>query len=187
MEKAMARPSCSLHPGSKVWRDGIYGDPQHRRQRWVCRPLDRHVAEHNFTEHLPRQRTKLAECGECERAFQPDEGNHGSRQYTYTVRQVAEALIAVGNGTSYRRAASDIRQEASGTPFPIQQPNLVMDWVEAFAPIVTQPLMESNAPTVAVVDSLPFRSRGGPGGQGGRNLFSVLGMIGYDQPGHPIL
>lgn len=180
----MDRPTCPKHPGSTVWRDGFYGKPPRQRQRWRCNPKKRSGQPvHQFTELLPRQRTNLSVCDECERPFAPHEGQPGALQYAFTIRQVARALVRVGEGTSYREAAHRTRHEGNPNVYDKRQPNVVMDWVELFAPVVTKPHLVTDVPACLVVDSLEFRAKGGAGKQGGATLFSVLGIVGYAKPG----
>ena len=103
----MSLPSCPSHPRARVSRWGSYGT--HRRQRFHCSGSDGHT----FTETLPRQMTATGDCDECERRLAAHEGPPGPRQGTYTVREIATALVRVGEGMSYRKAARLIRGKAT--------------------------------------------------------------------------
>ena len=123
---AKRRPECPRHPGSKVWFDGRYGDPAHRRQRYKCTPANgepRHV----FTETLPRMHGGTGECLECERHYQAHEGPPTGRKFHYTTRDVAYALIEVGKGRPDRVVGRDVRSRAGRTW--ARDGNTVADWV----------------------------------------------------------
>jgi hypothetical protein len=68
--------------------------------------------KHVFTEPLPRQRTPHRDCAECERALEKHEGPQALRKQRYTVREVAMALMRVGEGWTYRGAGRMLRTDA---------------------------------------------------------------------------
>jgi hypothetical protein len=91
--------------------DGRYGKPGHRRQLYRCVPGngDR---PHRFTELLPREEAWRDACEACERQVHLHEGPHAARRYQFVARGIAEALVAVGAGASYRQAALVARERA---------------------------------------------------------------------------
>ena len=103
-----ARPRRSVrrpeHAGSRVRFDGQYGAEGHRRQYYKCVPAngDR---PHRFTEVLPREESWKDACELCERDVEFHEGPHAARKYQFVARGIAEALVAVGAGSTYREAA----------------------------------------------------------------------------------
>jgi len=131
------------HGGSRVRFDGQYGPPGHRRQYYKCVPAngDR---PHRFTEVLPREESWKDACELCERDVDFHEGPHAARKYQFVARGIAEALVAVGAGSTYRDAALVARERArrvrvdprSGEPRFTRHGSLVMDWVEVFASVV---------------------------------------------------
>ena len=131
------------HAGSRVRFDGHYGAPGHRRQYYRCIPAngDR---PHRFTEVLPREESWHDACELCERDVGFHEGPHAARKYQFVARGIAEALVAVGAGSSYRDAALVARERArrlradpeTGQLRFTRHGSLVMDWVEIFAPVV---------------------------------------------------
>src|SRR5680860_759722 len=98
-----ARAVCPRpeHAGSRVRLDGLYGKPGHRRQRFRCMPANGEKA-HRFTERLPREEAWHDACEICERPVGLHEGPHAARHYQFVARGIAEALVAVGGGASYR-------------------------------------------------------------------------------------
>jgi hypothetical protein len=108
-----ARATCPRpeHTGSRIRFDGHYGKPGHRRQLYRCVPAngDR---PHRFTERLAREESWHDACETCERPVRLHEGPHAARRYQFVARGIAEALQAVGAGTSYRQAALVARERA---------------------------------------------------------------------------
>jgi hypothetical protein len=126
-------PPCPLHPGSTVWFDGTYGTAARRRRRYRCLPADGEPP-HRFSEQLT------------------------PRFFSYTAAEIARALVAVGEGMSYRGAAKvvqDGRRERRAGP----DGNSVADWVEIFAPAVFARFAKTSWPPAVLLDSLPFRMR----------------------------
>ena len=95
----MEIPVCPVpeHAGSRVVRGGWYGRPPHRRQRWVCRPVNGDP-KHRFTPVLTRQGQPHPFCVECSTGLEPWEGQAGAREYRFSAREVGEALVLVGKG-----------------------------------------------------------------------------------------
>ena len=82
-------------------------------------------------------------------------GPHAARKYQFVARGVAEALVAVGAGSTYRDAAGVARERArrlrvdqgSGELGFSRHGSLVMDWVEVFAPGVFEAYRPREWPT----------------------------------------
>lgn len=195
-------PVCGEHLKSVVVRAGWYGRAGQQRQRWWCRPRDGAQA-HRFTETLPRIVTGDGgeqACGECATTLEPWEGQPAPRLYGFTARHVAQALVMVACGQSYRRTAATIRQVA-GRPLddrprrsatgqvlaPAQQHGqLVSDWVEVFAPIIWSAYASARWPQWLLIDDTSFRITK-PGRTRGEEAFSVLGAVGYGPDERPQL
>jgi len=174
--------------GSRVRFDGHYGPPEHRRQRFRCVPAngDR---PHCFTELLPREESWEDACELCERDVDLHEGPHAARRYQFVARGIAEALVMVGGGSTYRDAALVARERAKRLPVgPGGEPrfsrhgSLVMDWVEVFAPVVFEPGRPRAWPASGslVLDDLPFRVRDPDTGRT-RVAFRVFAAMGYER------
>ncbi|MGH2844004.1 MAG: hypothetical protein ACRDKL_10525 [Solirubrobacteraceae bacterium] len=173
--------------------DGRYGPPEHRRQLYKCVPAngDR---PHCFTEVMPREESWSDACESCERDVHLREGPHAARNYQFVARGIAEALMMVGAGLSYREAALVARERAkrlrvspSGEPRFSRHGSLVMDWVEVFAPVVFEPYRLRAWPTSGslLLDDLPFRVRDPDTGRH-RIAFRVFAAMGYER-GRPRL
>jgi hypothetical protein len=186
------RPHCPDHPANKVWRDGYYGAKTHKRQRYKCVSPVGDVVVHTFTEALPRQRPPTGDCLECDRVYRAHEGPQSARNYSFVAREIAAALVRVGEGATYteaaqfvRRRAKRLKQSSGGGLYPSQYANLTCDWVEVFAPVLSGALFAPFAsPETVVIDNLPFhvgRLRDGMPVQSGRLLFHVFGAIAYDE------
>jgi hypothetical protein len=142
----MEVPRCPnlLHEGSRVVRDGWYGKPPHRRQRWRCTPSNGDEP-HRFTPTLTRQSHKRAApdgfCLECSTALEVWEGQAGARTYLFAAREVGDALARVAQGSSYRAAAAAARVEAdrvkSAKPRAKSRPTPAVAPVSAL--VVTRP------------------------------------------------
>jgi hypothetical protein len=90
---------------------GFNGPRDHHRQRYWCVPSngDR---PHRFTEPLPREESWHDACELCERDVEFHEGPHAARWYEFVARGIAEALVIVGAGSTYREAALVARERA---------------------------------------------------------------------------
>ncbi|MGI8904295.1 MAG: hypothetical protein ACR2IP_11715 [Solirubrobacteraceae bacterium] len=186
--KAMAVCPRPEHAGSRVRFDGRYGAPEHRRQLYKCVPAngDR---PHCFTEVQPREESWSAACGSCERDVAFHEGPHAARKYQFVARGIAEALVMVGAGSTYRDAALVSRERAKrlrvgpgGEPRFSRHGSLVMDWVEVFAPVVFEPYRPTAWPESGslLLDDLPFRVRDPRTGRH-RIAFRVFAAMGYER------
>ncbi len=175
------------HAGSRVRFDGHYGSPEHRRQLYKCVPAngDR---PHCFTEVLPREESWHDACESCERGVALHEGPHAARKYQFVARGIAEALVMVGAGATYRDAALVARERAKrlrvglgGEPRFSRHGSLVMDWVEVFAPVMFEPYRPRAWPASGslLLDDLPFRVRDPVSGRH-RIAFRVFAAMGYE-------
>jgi hypothetical protein len=176
------------HVGSRVRFDGQYGPPSHRRQYYKCVPVngDR---PHRFTEALPREESWKDACEFCERDVEFHEGPHAARKYQFVARGIAEALVAVGRGATYREAAAVARERArrlrvdprTGELRFTRHGSLVMDWVEVFASVVFEAHRPREWPASGslLLDDLPFRVRDPQSGRH-RIAFRVFCAMGYD-------
>jgi hypothetical protein len=185
-----ARAVCPRpeHAGSRVRFDGQYGAEGHRRQYYKCTPAngDR---PHRFTEVLPREESWKDACELCECDVEFHEGPHAARKYQFVARGIAEALVAVGAGSTYREAAGIARERArrlrvdteTGQLRFTRHGSLVMDWVEVFAPVVFEAhrLREWPASGSLLLDDLPFSVRDPDSGRF-RIAFRVFAAMGYD-------
>lgn len=168
--------------------DGQYGKPGHRRQYYKCLPAngDR---PHRFTESLPREESWKDACELCERGVDFHEGPHAARKYQFVARGIAEALVAVGAGSTYRDAAGVARERArrlradpvTGELRLTRHGSLVMDWVEVFARVVFEAYRPRAWPTAGtlLLDDMPFRVRDPRSGRH-RIAFRVFCAMGYD-------
>ena len=187
------KPTCRRHPGSTVWFDGKYGAPGHRRQRYRCVPGNGE-RWHRFTETLPRLHGGTGECLECERGYEAHEGPPTGRQFHYSTRDIAHALLRVGEGVSDRSAGWSVRDRArrlrvgekrSGRARKNNDGNTVADWVELYAPAIFETLRPTAWPGIVALDSLAFAVRAtnaatGAPLQGGEVVFNILAASGWE-------
>jgi hypothetical protein len=176
------------HAGSRVRFAGYNGPPGHRRQRYWCVPGNGD-GSHRFSEVLPREESWADACELCERDVHLYEGPHAARKYQFVARGIAEALVMVGAGSTYRDAALVARERAKrlrslpGTcdvRFS-RHGSLVMDWVEVFAPVVFEPYRPRAWPANGslLLDDLPFRVRDPETGRH-RIAFRIFAAMGYE-------
>ncbi len=133
------------HRGSRIKLDGTYGQRGHRRQRYKCCPPQ--GKPHVFTELLPREESWHGDCEQCERQLERREGPKAPRHYQFVARGIAEALAAVGASDTYMQASRVARNRADRFRFDPEtgevresaHGQLVADWVELFAPVVSAP------------------------------------------------
>lgn len=104
----------------------------------------------------------------------------------YQVREVAQALVAVGSGATYTDAARRVRSGFWGPamgpgrrlPTTVEGGQTVADWLNQFGPVVAGPWAETNWPECIVLDSTEFVDTDPRTGQR-RQLFAVLAAWGY--------
>jgi len=71
---------------------------------------------HRFTPVLPRQRGHGDVCGVCDSTVDVHAGAVVSRSYRHRLHLITEALVAVGRGVTYTRAAQRARVAAGRDP-----------------------------------------------------------------------
>lgn len=171
-------PDCPRHPGSRVVRCGHYGTGLARRQLYRCYVSG---ASHTFAGVLPlRMLVAAQECDTCEVHLEPHQGPQAPRRYTFSVREVAAALMSVANGETYTRAAVTARLQAGREELSVSYgAQLVGNWVETLSPIVTAPWAETAWPETIVCDSTDFWSTD-PKTKRQRMMFNVLVVYGYE-------
>jgi hypothetical protein len=176
------------HAESRVRFAGRHGPEGHRRQRYWCVPANGD-APHRFTEALPREESWNDACESCERGVDLHEGPHAARHYQFVARGIAEALVMVGAGSTYRDAALVARERAKrlragpdGGPRFSRHGSLVMDWVEVFAPVVFEPYRPRSWPQSGslLLDDLPFKVRDPESGRH-RIAFRIFAAMGYER------
>ncbi len=146
-------PECPRgHQGSRVVFAGFTGKAGTKRQQYRCHPVDGQ-APHRFVPQMPRLLAPESHCRECENSIHSHEGPRTARDFVWPVRTIAEALLRVGSGMSYIRAAAEVRATQSNAG------QLVADWVEAF----TEPLWQAHGPKTwpayLIADSKPIYVR----------------------------
>ena len=147
-----------------------------------------------FTELLPREESWHRSCEHCERQIERREGPKAPRHYQFVARGIAEALQAVGAGSSYMRASRVTRDRArrfrcdieTGELRESDHGQLLADWVEVFAPVIFEPFRPTVWPTHGslLLDHLPFRVRAldssGRRIPAGKVAFDVFCGVGFE-------
>lgn len=180
-------PPCPRgHQGSQVVFGGFYGKPGQRRQMYRCTPSGGEKP-HRFAPPLPRIQAPESACAECENPVHAHEGPRTGRQFSFSVRTIAESLGRVADGVSYQRVAAEVRSARSTSG------QLVADWVEAFSGDLWDALGPKEWPNYLVCDTRPFYVRvpaatPGPVSRGRRGrgtstpAFHVVSIVGAEGP-----
>jgi hypothetical protein len=165
---ATIRPKCPRpgHGKRLIWMDGASHNSSavHRRIRWRCVGTNR-ADFHRFSLPEPVRHPvgHSDACTQCDHVYTAAEGPRTGRHATFTYREVADALIDVGRGSTYRDAASRARRAAKRADGPdTTKPNLVMDWLDTFGAIVLahyEKKAATSCPIAIAIDSKPLRRR----------------------------
>jgi hypothetical protein len=204
------RPPCPKGHQGDVWLDGFYGRDQfHERPRFVCVPrLDPETgkrpplhpdgtAPHKFIEPLARRHPNARHphgggmCEECEHVLERHEGPQTSRRQSFTIREAARALVAVGDGRSLRRSSEASRRSAQrlvSTPWGQLRASghgqLSADQLAMFGTVVRDTLLGDAWPDAVALDETSFELTITDEDADGEKVsdtasVSVLGAYGY--------
>ncbi len=177
---SLALPVCP-RPGHRGWmvvRDGYYGRPPRRRQRFRCVAPD--GTFHRFVPAVPRV-LSTGPCPVCELTPAHYNGRTTPRSYRYTSHEIGAALTALALGATYQNATETVRASAALRGVPgTRHGQLVADWVEVFADAVCAPEAETTWPPFVMLDTTPFwrRTQGKV-----RPQFHIYAAYGYDRLG----
>ena len=167
---------CPEHAGARVVKNGLYGTPPHRRQRYRCYPKDG-SSSHVFAGATPRLTIDAGSCEHCENSVAGHQGPRLAKTYCFPVVQAAEALVMVGQGVSYTETAERVRVRNRRGQV-IRGSQMVGNWVEILGPVVTAEHAETSWPETVVLDHTWFMVTNHRTGT--RSLaFCVLGAYGY--------
>lgn len=177
-----------LHSTRQLVRDGFAGERPRRRQRWRCRSASDTSDFHRFLPPVPRLEALERHCLDCESHLDVSQGPNAARRYDYVAREVAAALVALANGSTYQQAALTARTTVAAQlvradrSLPWKDTGMnhgqtAADWVEVFADVVLAGKEDDHWPDVVLLDSTNFWRR-----HGGRRVpaFHVLMAYGYD-------
>ena len=178
-------PPCPRgHTGVKVVRDGVQRRGGRERQRYRCVAPD--GSYHRFLGALGRTRTDQGTCLECENHIAVHEGPAAPAEFEYLVREIADALVALGRGSSYTDTARRVRLMANvgktGERRDVVNGQTVAEWVADFAPVVAARHQEAAWPECLVLDSTEFQWTN-PWNGVKSQLFHVFAAYGYPSTG----
>lgn len=180
-------PACPRpgHQFRKVTKDGVYGTPPRQRYRCIGEVINPETGEvrnfHRFTPVVPRL------VGEsCESCGSHDTHSGGpaiSRGYTFPIREIAAAFVAVGAGASYAHAADRARVSVGRERLGGGRGGaLVAEWLDVLAPVVLDAYDEVTWPETLILARVTFAAK--PRRVGDQRLaFHVLGAYGRDYDG----
>lgn len=204
------RPTCPKGHEGDIWLDGFYGRRGfHERPRFVCVPhLDPLTGKrpplhpdgtkaHKFIEPLPRRRPNAQHphgggaCEECEHVLERHEGPQTSKRQSFTIREAARALVAVGEGRSLRRSSEASRRSAQrlttnawGQRRASLHGQLSADQLAMFGTVVRDALLGDEWPDAVVLDETSFELTITEVDADGEKVahtgsVSILGVYGY--------
>lgn len=176
------RPPCPKGHHGDIWLDGFYARGEfHERPRFVCVPrLDPLIGKrpplhadgsrpHNFIEPLARRHPNARHphggkaCEECEHVLDRHEGPQTTRRQTFTIREAAKAIVAIGEGRSLRRASERARRSAQrlvtdrwGQRRASAHGQLSADHLAMFGTVVRDALLGEEWPDAVALDETSF-------------------------------
>ncbi len=189
------RPPCPDGHAGRTSLNGFYGKVAHyRRPRYKCYP-DNGAKPHPFTLPLARRQPTAdhphgSDCEHCGHAVGRNEGPVTPRGYVYSAREIAEMLVELGKGASLRKASARLRRETGrtskdkfGNRRTSRHPQLAINYLASFAPIVIDELLPQAWPRTVILDGTPFLRRttyeDGAPRQGGPLDFQIYAAYGY--------
>ena len=104
-------------------------------------------------------------CSGCSRERTMRDGLPIANQWDFEARLIADALLEVGSGSSYRAAAQAMRVAArrfylkSGVPIVSPFGGSVMRYLDHFGRLVLDQIEHKEWPEVLVLDAMPLRQR----------------------------
>lgn len=162
---------------------GTYGKPARQWFRCIGKVVNPATGEvrgfHRFTPELPRLRIEGERCDSCDSVVPVHAGPVSSRRYSFPVREVAAAFVAVGAGSSYAAAAGRARASVRRVDKGGERDGaLVLEWLDLLAPVVLAAYAEAAWPETLVLDNTWFMVTNRRTGT--QSLaFHVLGAYGY--------
>lgn len=123
---------------------------------------------HHFTGGSQARTHKHPEgmwCSGCSRERTLRQGQPIANQWDFEARLIADALLAVGSGSSYRAAAQAMRVSArrfhmsNGVPIVSPWGGSVMRYLDYFGRLVLDQIEHKEWPEVLVLDAMPLRKR----------------------------
>lgn len=176
-------PACPEGHAGEIRTAGVRrrrGDGFYERPRYRCYPSEPGKDIHRFTGIRQRRTADHpagAACSECEIKPGHDQGPLIAWNWDFEAREIAEALLLVGRGLSYRKTAVQLRLNArrykvdgGDLPVPSRDGGTISRFLDVFAPAVLNEVAHERWPRILLLDALPVRYR-------------VLDEEGYKQKG----
>ena len=96
-------------------------------------------------------------CGACDTHIAAHAGPVVPRAYSHRLHLVADLLVAVGMGVSYKHASERARAAAGRAPLVGNGTGqLAAEWVDVWAPVILAALGETAQPETLLLDSTDF-------------------------------
>jgi len=199
------RPACpdghlgkiTFH-GYRKRTDGLYARPRYLCDHQQCGPRCRPTCKgrHTFTGSEQTRTHAHPEglwCRECDRERSLRDGTPVGNYWDFEARLIADALIAVGAGASYRSAAVGMRlaarrvhHDAKGVPYASKAGETVARYLDHFGELALSQFEHPEWPEVLVLDALPLWRRevveGDPFSFEQSDNGAILFAVGYTEP-----
>jgi hypothetical protein len=167
--EGIRRPRCPLGHDSAVQLNGYVRSRStaHERPRYRCVPYDG-SRPHRFTPAMPTRHERHAghgpaECEACERPIARFDGPRTGHAYEFAVREIATALIRLGESKSYRDASAGLRsrigKRSRKKGYTSHEAGTAIGYLDAFGELVVAAERVAEWPPIIVVDAQPFRER----------------------------
>lgn len=189
--------------GFRKRKDGLYARPvfecHHDRCDASCAIRRQRSAKpcagvHYFTEPAQARTHEHPDglwCVECSRERSLRDGLPVGHGWDFEALLIADALIAVGRGASYRKAAQAMRLAArrfelvGDVPIVSLRGNTLMRYLDYFGELVQREVDPAEWPEVLLLDALPLRKReeieGDPFSFEQSGNGAILIAVGYSQ------
>ena len=111
-QKVLRPEQCPKGHVGRIWLDGKRIDTdRHATIRFRCVPDDGSPAHpftwpHRMRWEVPRLNGAQAHCAACAAAYRPGYGPHIGFKFDFAYADAAAALILIGQGMSFRKAAA---------------------------------------------------------------------------------
>lgn len=144
-------------------------------------------------EHRTDRHPAGVACHECDVQPERHQGPVIPSWWHFAAREIAEAMLLVGRGLSYRRTAAQLRLNAlryktddNGLPVPSRDGGTVARYLDVFGPAILDRVAHDEWPRILLLDALPVRYRSydedGNKERGGEFAGAFLIAAGYTEP-----
>jgi hypothetical protein len=177
----------------RLLRDGSLTRP-----RYWCYPNGKRTepGAHRFSatrQHKTGDHPSGTPCHECEAVPTRFQGPAVAWDWDFSAREIADLALAIGRGSSYRAAATQmrlaarrVRTDQNGLPVLSNEGTTAQRYLDLFGPALVEADRHTAWPRVLLLDYLPIRSNltdaDGRPQKGGETRGAILMAAGYTEP-----